>query len=412
MRGFKNTCWEKTGRSSLNNRGTSPTVREGSCGLHRQKTKREVSLTVGLIPRSTFNDHRMKKLRAVIVGAGLIAGKKHIPAFLRHKRKVELTALCDLNQEGAHKLASQFGVPRVYADLDEMIEKERPDLVDICTPPQTHVRLAVAAMDRGCHVLIEKPMALTVPECDEIVEASERNSVKVCVGHSDLFYYPFMEARELVSKGAIGEFRGMRILLSTPTSYMTSQPDHWAHKLPGGVIGETGPHVVYLTMAFIKPIRKVSVEAMKVLDFAWSRHDDYRINLVGDKAISSIALSYTTDQWAARLDILGEKGILTLDLEGMYLVNNRRPTLKRVPVALSLLSESGQIVQNLVSKSVRLAAGKYENTHEIIVSRFVDSIQQGTASPVSADEGREAVRVLNMIVEQLDRSDRSWITNS
>lgn len=347
----------------------------------------------------------MSKLRAAIVGAGLIAGKKHIPAFLRHKNKVELAALCDLNQEGARKLAAQFGVPRVYSDLGDMIEKEKPDLVDICTPPQTHVRLAVEAMDRGCHVLIEKPMALSVAECDKIVEASARNGVKVCVGHSDLFYYPFLKARELVRKGAIGEFRGMRIMLSTPTDYMTSREDHWAHKLPGGVIGESGPHIVYMTLAFINPIRKVSVDAMKVLDFPWSRYDDYRINLIGDNAISSVSLSYTTDQWAARLDILGEKGILTLDLEGMYLVNSRRPKLSPVPVALSILSESGQIVQNLVSKGVRLAAGKYENTHDIIVSRFVDSISNNTESPVSAEEGREAVRVLNMIVEKLDSSE-------
>ena len=348
----------------------------------------------------------MGKLRAAIVGAGLIAGKKHIPAFLRHKNKVELTALCDLNQDGARKLAAQFGVPRVYPDIGEMIEKEKPDLVDICTPPQTHVRLAVEAMDRGCHVLIEKPMALTVAECDKIVAASERNGVKVCVGHSDLFYYPFMEARELVRSGAIGKFRGMRIMLSTPTDYMTSREDHWAHKLPGGVIGESGPHIVYMTLAFINPIRKVSVDAIKLLDFPWSRYDDYRINLIGDNAISSVSLSYTTDQWAARLDILGEKGILTLDLEGMYLVNSRRPKLSPVPVALSILSESGQIVQNLVSKGVRLAAGRYENTHDIIVSRFVDSISNNTESPVSAEEGREAVRVLNMIVEKLDSSEQ------
>lgn len=347
----------------------------------------------------------MNKIKAAVVGAGLIAGKKHIPAFVRHKSKVDLVALCDLNQEGARKLASQFGVPKVYSDIGEMIEKEKPDLVDICTPPKTHVKLAVEAMERGCNVLIEKPMALTVAECDQIVEAAQRNNVKVCVGHSDLFYYPFMEARELVRKGAIGGFRGMRIMLSTPTDYMTSREDHWAHKLPGGVIGESGPHIVYMTLAFINPIKKVSVDAMKVLDFPWSRYDDYRINLIGDKAISSVSLSYTTDQWAARLDILGEKGILTLDLEGMYLVNSRRPKLSPVPVALSILSESGQIVQDLVSKGVRLAAGKYENTHDIIVSRFVDSIRNDTESPVSAEEGREAVRVLNMIVEKLDAAE-------
>lgn len=344
----------------------------------------------------------MAKIKAAIIGTGLIAGKKHIPAFLKHKNKVELVALCDVNKEAAEKVAGKFGIPKTYTNIAEMIEKEKPDLVDICTPPQTHVRLAVEAMKLGRNVLIEKPMALTVAECDEIVEAKEKYGVKVCVGHSDLFYYPFMEARELVAKGAIGEFRGMRIFLSTPTNYMTSQKDHWAHKLPGGVIGESGPHVVYMTLAFINPVRRVSVDAMKIMDYPWSLYDDYRINLIGDKAVSSITMSYTTDQWAARVDILGSKGILMLDLEGMYLLNNKRETLKPASVALSCLSESGQIVQNLLSKGMKLATGRYDNTHDIIVERFVDCIANGTETPVTAEEGREAVKVMNMIVDQLN----------
>jgi predicted dehydrogenase len=347
----------------------------------------------------------MSKVKAAVIGTGLIAGKKHIPAFLKHKSKVDLVALVDINREAAQRVASKFGIPRTYTDIAEMIAAEKPDLVDICTPPQTHVRLAVEAMRLGCNVLIEKPMALSVEECDQIVEAKEKYGVKVCVGHSDLFYYPFMEARELVSKGAIGEFRGMRIFLSTPTDYMTSQENHWAHKLPGGVIGESGPHVVYMTLAFINPVRRVTADAMKILDYPWSLYDDYRINLIGDKAISSISMIYTSDQWAARLDIMGSKGILTLDLEGMYLINNKRPTLKPVPVALSVLSESGQMVQNLLSKSVRVATGRYDNTHDIIVERFVESIANNTPSPVSAEEGREAVRVLNMIVDKLKENE-------
>lgn len=346
-----------------------------------------------------------KRIRAAIVGAGLIARKKHIPAFLKHKSKVDLVAICDLDQAAAGSLANQFAIPRTYSDFNEMIEKEQLELVDICTPPQTHVKLATAAIERGCNVLIEKPMALSVAECDRIVNAAKHHNVKVCVGHSDLFYYPFMQARELIAKRAIGDFRGMRIFLSTPTDYMTSHPNHWAHKLPGGVIGETGPHVVYLTLAFINPIKRVTVEALKVLDYPWSKYDDYRINLIGEKAISSVTLSYTTDQWAARVDLLGSKGILSLDLEAMYLVNSRRPVLKPVPLGLSVLTESGQMLQNLVSKSLRVAAGKYRNTHDILVERFVDSIKQGSQSPVTAEEGREAVRVLAMIVEALDRKD-------
>jgi len=188
----------------------------------------------------------MPTLKAAIIGAGLIATKKHIPAFLKQKGKVELVALCDLNREAAQETARRFGIPRVYTDLSAMLLEERPDLVDICTPPKTHAAVAVEAMSRGCHVLIEKPMAVNVAECDEILRASRENNVKVCVAHSDLFYPPFLRARELVAQGAIGDFTGMRIFLSTPTDYMTSRENHWAHRLPGGVIGEAGPHAVYM----------------------------------------------------------------------------------------------------------------------------------------------------------------------
>ena len=91
----------------------------------------------------------------------------------------------------------------------------------------------------------------------------------------------------------IGEFRGMRIFLSTPTDYITSKADHWANKLAGGVIGETGPHIVYMTLAFIPNIVSVRALGKKMLfEYPWSPFEDYRIDLIGEKAISSIVLSF------------------------------------------------------------------------------------------------------------------------
>ena len=151
-----------------------------------------------------------------------------------------------------------------------------------------------------------------------------RENVKVCVAHSDLFYYPFIEARKLVREGAIGTFRGMRIFLSTPTDYITSKPDHWANKLPGGVFGESGPHIIYMTLAFINPVHKVFVNAMKLMDYPWSPFEDYRIELIGEKAASSVTMNYATKQWMARAEILGEDATLMIDLEAMSLVKYRR----------------------------------------------------------------------------------------
>jgi predicted dehydrogenase len=263
-------------------------------------------------------------------------------------------------------------------------------------------------MRQGCHVLVEKPMALTVADCDQIVQSSKEYGLKVCVAHSDLFYEPFMKARRIVANGVIGKVRGMRIFLSTPTDYMTSRPTHWAHKLPGGVIGETGPHIVYMTMAFIPHIRNVSVDALKVMNnYPWSSFEDYRINLIGDDAISSATVVYTTDEWAAKVEVLGDKGFLMLDLESMNVLHYRRSEHKPTPVGfslvgLSLLRESAQLAGAFVSNSIRVATRRVRSTHEIIISQFADSILSASEPPVSAEEGREAVRVLNMIVDDIE----------
>lgn len=344
----------------------------------------------------------MKPLKAAIIGSGLIAKLKHIPAFHKHRDKVQLAALCDVNLDAARQAASAAGIPNAYADVGEMLAREKPDIVDICTPPKTHAKLALQAIHAGSHVLVEKPMAQSVEECDAIIAAARENKVKVCLAHSDLFYYPFIEARKLVREGAIGQFRGMRIFLQTPTGYITSKPDHWANKLPGGVFGESGPHIVYMTLAFINPIQRVSVSGLKLMEnHPWSPFEDYRIDLFGEKHASSVTMAYATKQWMARLEILGEDATLLLDLEAMSLVKYRRERLKPAPIGLSLLSETGQLLKSLAVSGLRYATGSLRSTHDFIIDGFADSILNGTESPVPAEQGRESIRVMNMIVEKL-----------
>jgi 2-alkyl-3-oxoalkanoate reductase len=343
----------------------------------------------------------MAKLRAAILGTGLISGKKHIPAFLRLKHKVDLVALCDVNREGAEKVAYDFGIPRVYADLHELLAREKPDLINICTPPRTHAKLAIQAIRQGTNVLIEKPMAMSVAECDEIISEAQTAGVKVGVAHSDLFYDAFMKARELVNHDVIGEFRGMRIFLSTPTDYMTSRSDHWAHKLPGGVFGESGPHAVYMTLAFINPVLYVAVQGKKILDHPWSQYEDYHIEVVGEKATSSIVLAYTSNQWMATVDILGSKGALFVDLQSQSVVKYSRTSLSPLRIGLSELGRGSKQLWATCANTVRYATGRIRSTHELLIDGFVESIIANQPPPVSAEEGREAVRVMNMIVEEL-----------
>jgi predicted dehydrogenase len=275
-------------------------------------------------------------IRVGLVGSGFIAKQKHLPAWHKAGKGAQVVALCDPQIAQAKDLAREHGIPQVYTDFQQMLEAERLDAVDICSPPRTHADLAIRSLQSGAHVLIEKPMAINTQECDRIMAASKENGKKICVAHSDLFYQSFLKARELVDQGIIGEFRGMRIFLSTPTDYITSKPEHWAHRLPGGIIGETGPHVIYMTLAFINPIVSVRVEARKQLkQFPWSPFEDYRLDLMGENASCSVALTYATNRWAVQVDVWGTEGHMKFDLETQTLIVHGRPDLKPVTLGLS-----------------------------------------------------------------------------
>jgi predicted dehydrogenase len=304
-------------------------------------------------------------LRVGLVGSGFIARQKHLPAWERLGSRAQVVALCDPQVAQAEELARIHRIPKVYGDFQEMLEAERLDAVDICSPPRSHADLAVRSLEAGAHVLIEKPMAISTGECDRIIAASESTGRKICVAHSDLFYPSFLKARELLKRGTIGEFQGMRIFLSTPVDYITSKPAHWAHKLPGGVIGETGPHIVYMALAFINPIKDARVQARKQLaQFPWSPYEDYRVELIGDGATCSVALTYATNRWAVQLDLWGSDGHMKFDLETQTVVLHGRADLKPVTLGISAIQEAGQILAGTAGTSLRYATGQLENTHE------------------------------------------------
>ncbi len=345
----------------------------------------------------------MPALKVAIIGTGLIANVKHIPAWQKLAGKAELVAICDINLDQAREVAAKFNIKNAYGDFKEMLAQEKPDIVDICTPPKTHCFLAVAAMDAGANCMIEKPMAMSIEESDRIIDAYKRNHVKAMCCHSDLFYLAYMKAREMVDAGEIGEFRGMRIFLSTPTDYITAKEDHWGNKLPGGVIGETGPHLVYMTLPFIPEVKEVGAYARKILhEYPWSPYEDYRLELVGENAICSITAAYTCSEWLCQVELIGSAAILRIDLETQSVVKYARQDLKPRTAATSQLREAAQLVKNTFTIGGKFVTGSVPSSHDVMAERFVDCIVNDKPSPVPPEEARETVRVLGLIVEQLD----------
>ncbi|MGA2682452.1 MAG: Gfo/Idh/MocA family oxidoreductase [Candidatus Bathyarchaeia archaeon] len=340
----------------------------------------------------------MNKLKVAIVGCGSVAQKRHIPGFLRLKKTVELTALCDLNPRLVEAASKNVGIRNAYSNLSEMLLKEELDIVDICTPPSAHLSIALKAIEHGCNVLLEKPMALNVSDCDKMIDSSEKYGVKLSVVHNQRFYQPFMKAQELVSSGAVGKITGMRILsLTNKNEYMVHE-NHWVHNLPGGVISETGPHIVYMSLAFMNAVKAVEVSARKTLKYPWVLYDDYRIELEGDSLNTSIYVSHAGDYTSCLIDLFGEEGAITINLESMLLTRSKLNELNPTSVALSSLSTAGQIVKGVASNFSRVAFHKPMLGHDIMIERFVNSIINDQPVPVTPEEGRETARIMGMIV--------------
>lgn len=343
----------------------------------------------------------MKKLKVAVVGCGFVAQKRHIPAFLRLKNDVSLCAVCDLNFDLARSVATRFGVPNAYSDLSTMLSKERPDIVDVCTPPQVHVNVAVEAMENGCHVLLEKPMASCVADCDKMIRTSEKQGVKLSVVHNQRFYPPFLKAVDLLERGVIGELTGVRIISLTSRKEYLVHENHWIHRLPGGIIGETGPHVVYMSLAFVKNVNEVEVAATKRTDYPWVLYDDYRILLKGENASSSIIVSHANNYTMSEVDLFGTDYMLRMYLESMLLIRCKYSSLKPVNVAVSSLSVAGQIIKGVVSNAFKVMLGKPMLGHDIMIEKFVKSVANDQQVPVTPQEGRETVRILEKIIEKL-----------
>jgi len=341
----------------------------------------------------------MKKIKVGIVGCGLITAHKYIPGF--KKAGAEIAAVCDLNEGLARRIAGDNGVSRYYTDVEKMLADNSLELVSVCTPPATHAKVGLSVLEHNCHLLIEKPMALTVKDCDELINGAKKTGKKICVGHSDLFYPPIIKARELVNDGYIGEFRGMRVLLSTPFDYALSKREHWIHKLPGGILGETGPHTVYLTTPFVKNINEARIITKKSLPCKWTDYDDIRIELKGENGISSIAITHSTNQWDAKVDIFGSKRNLYIDMHKFQILVHDRRSLSAFSVGKAAVKENISSLWSVGGNVFSRFFKRINYGHQLLIKECVKSIACGTPSPVPGEEGREVIRVMEMILGKL-----------
>ncbi len=144
----------------------------------------------------------MRKYKIVGIGAGYFAGFQY-RAWNRIP-EVEVTAMCNRTKEKAVDIMEECGISNHYTDWREMLEKEQPDIVDIITPPETHLEMCREAADRGIHIVCQKPLAPTMDEARQIVDHVNGKETRFMVHENWRFQPWYREIKKLLDQGVIG----------------------------------------------------------------------------------------------------------------------------------------------------------------------------------------------------------------
>jgi predicted dehydrogenase len=347
-------------------------------------------------------------LKIGIVGGGHIVNHRHIPVFKKIKA-VEVSAVCDMQESVARSTAQQFGIRKFYTSLSDMVSKQKIDIVDICTPPKTHVFLAGEAMDAGCHVLAEKPLAMTPKDVDLLYEKARKNNVKLCVVHQNLFNPVVMKAKQMVESGVVGDVISIDVgTFVRRDNYMCVNGKHWCHFLTGGIFFEILPHPVYLLQMFVKEAKPSSILTAKLSEYPWMKADELRVLAKGKHNIGSLVASCNSPFHGDSLDIFGTKMALHADLWGRSILKFKPRTEDPVSVGKANLSMAGQLFGVLGANASNLGrtvfGGVKVSAHYGFLNQYVKSILEDSEPPVSAETARENVRIVEDICSQIEKS--------
>ncbi len=159
-------------------------------------------------------------IRVGIIGCGKIAQVRHIPEY-KANPNAQILGLYDINVPRAQALAAENGC-KAYDSIEAMLSDPQIDAVSVCTANFTHAEITIAALKAGKHVLCEKPMAITLPECQAMVAAAEESGKYLMIGQNQRLAKAHAKAKELVASGAIGK------VLTFRTIFGHGGPETWS----------------------------------------------------------------------------------------------------------------------------------------------------------------------------------------
>ncbi len=322
------------------------------------------------------------KIRWGIIGCGGIARRRTIPGLVG-AANAELVAVMDTNETFAKEVAEEFGVKYAFSDLDSLLALPEVDAVYIATPVFCHKEQVIAAANAGKHILLEKPMAMTSAEAEELKVLCEEKGVRLSIGLMMRFHAYHEEMKRLIAEGAIGDIVSIR---SQFACWYPDIPGVWRQdksKSGGGALVDLGVHCIDLVQ-YVTGLRATEVTAFcDTQTFSYGVDDSASVLLrMNNGALCVIESNFNIpdDAVTGKIEIYGTAGSMRAD--GTL----AQEEVGTVHVLTSDSTKGYDASQNrgpIVPTVIDVPTG---NMYTKEVERFGDAIINGTASPVPAED--------------------------
>jgi len=338
-------------------------------------------------------------IKVGLIGCGRVS-EIHMQAY-KFNPEAKVVAVSDKVLNKAKSFASRYGIKNVFDDYVKLFELKDLDYVDICTPTSTHAQIAIEAAKFGRNILLEKPMARTTKECEEIIHETSKHHVKLCICHNQLFLPTIMQLKTLLnqSENPITYFR----VSIKENSNVIGAPDWILTTKEGGILWETGTHAAYLQLHFLREVNEVFAMGDKIKHPV---HDNFIAILhTPNKALGVIEVSWLAKKPEITFDFMFSDGkriqildyINLVELAEKYPKNDLQGFYWDVKSVIKKWSKI--MIESLRKKELLNCIAHYN-----LISKYIQSLKEDLEPPVKPDEGKKTIELLECIEKSLDEN--------
>ena len=275
-------------------------------------------------------------LRWGLIGYGDLAGKR-VAAALREAPGSQLADVWGRHPERTAAFAGEHAIPNAHSSLDSLLQAEI-DAVYVCTPPDSHAEYTLAALAAGKHVLVEKPMAAAIAECEQMVRAAREQALILGVAYYRRAFPKMQRVKELITGGVLGAPTWVNIAAHSWFSPAPDDPKHWrverARSGGGGAIADIGVHRLDLLDYWLGPARVVFRDLHHLVQ-PYEVEDGSSVVLqLANGAPVHAYFSWNSKTWIDRFEIVGSEGKIIaepLDTEALTIVRGREREELAIP---------------------------------------------------------------------------------